>query len=324
MQDTESDFIWDAHSGFEAWPTTDLTKLQEWRDAGVGFLSVNVGYDLQTMQDTVNALASFRRFFNSSSAYSIVGTADELRLARAQNKTAIAFDLEGVNVANESLDLLCLYHELGLRQVALAYNRNSDAGGGCHDDDQGLTQFGRDAIRLMNELGIVVDCSHCGYRTTMEAIDWSEAPVVFSHSNPRALVDHERNIHDDQAQACASRGGVVGVNGISLFLGDKTVSTRVMADHTMYWVELLGAQHVGIGLDYFFEDDDGDDHFSEVLAANADYWPKDQYPGGEVACARPAQLRELARELRTRGLDKDDVDAVMGGNFMRIATRIWG
>ena len=102
----------------------------------------------------------------------------------------------------------------------------------------------------MNELGIVVDCSHCGYRTTMEAIDWSEAPVVFSHSNPRALVDHERNIHDDQAQACASRGGVVGVNGISLFLGDKTVSTRVMADHHVlgkvtgrpacwYWPRLL-------------------------------------------------------------------------------------
>ena len=109
MQDAESDFIWDAHSGFEAWPTTDLTKLQEWRDAGVGFLSVNVGYDLQTMQDTVNALASFRRFFNSSSAYSIVGTADELRLARAQNKTAIAFDLEGVNVANESLDLSLIH-----------------------------------------------------------------------------------------------------------------------------------------------------------------------------------------------------------------------
>ena len=75
----------------------------------------------------------------------------------------------------------------------------------------------------------------------------------------------------------------------------------------MYWVKLLGAQHVGIGLDYFFEDDDGDDHFSEVLAANADYWP-DQYPGEEVACARPAQLG-AGTELRTRGLNKDDVDA---------------
>ena len=144
--------VWDAHSGFEAWPDTDLTQLSAWRDAGVDFVSVNVGYDLQTMADTVKALAAFRRFLASSEEFELVGTVAELHAARAQGRTSVAFDLEGVNVMNGSLDLLRLYHELGVRQVALAYNRNSDAGGGCHDEDSGLTDFGRDAIALMNEV----------------------------------------------------------------------------------------------------------------------------------------------------------------------------
>jgi membrane dipeptidase len=318
-----ANYIWDAHSGFEAWPHTDLSQLSIWRDAGVDFISVNVGYDLQKMQDTVAALAAFRRFLHASEVFVLVGNTQELSAAHLNGKTAVAFDLEGVNVMNKSLDLLYLYHELGVRQVALAYNRNSDAGGGCHDDDEGLTSFGRDAIRLMNEIGVVVDCSHCGYRTTMEAIDHSSEPVVFSHSNPRALCDHERNIRDEQALACAARGGVVGINGISLFLGDDTVSTAAMVDHAKYWIDLLGPQHVGIGLDYFFEQDGSDEHFSEVLAANADYWPTEQYPGGQISCARPQQLSALGAELQQSGMQANDVSNVMGGNFARIAHTVW-
>ena len=316
-------YIWDAHSGFEAWPHTDLGQLRLWRDAGVDFISVNVGYDLQEMGDTVRALAAFRRYLHDSDEFTLVANIDELDAAKTSGTTAVAFDLEGINVANQSLDMLRLYYELGVRQAALAYNRNSDAGGGCHDDDGGLTPFGRDAIRLMNELGMVVDCSHCGHRTTMEAIELSSAPVVFSHSNPRALVDHERNILDDQALACAASGGVVGVNGISLFLGDAAVSTATMVQHASYWINLLGAEHVGIGLDYFFEADDSGEHFSDVLAANAHYWPADQYPGGEVRCAEPRQLGELARGLLESGLNEVDVNNVMGGNFQRLARAVW-
>jgi membrane dipeptidase len=315
--------VWDAHSGFEAWPHTDLAQLAQWRDAGVDFVSVNVGYDLQTMSDTVNALAAFRRFLKAADAFALVGTMDELQLARARGQTGVAFDLEGVNVMNSSLDLLRLYHELGVRQVALAYNRNSDAGGGCHDDDQGLTAFGRDAIALMNELGMVVDCSHCGYRTTFEAIEYSTAPVIFSHSNARALCDHERNILDEQALACAARGGVVGVNGINLFLGDDSTSTAKLADHAEYWMHLLGPAHVGVGLDYFFEDSGAGDHFSDVLAANADYWPKEQYPGGAITCSRPSQIRKLGAELLNRGFSASEVNGVMGQNFARIAATVW-
>ena len=313
--------VWDAHAGFESWSTTDLSNLREWKDAGVDYLSVNVGYDLQTWQDSVKTIAAFRRWLDASDEYELVHTVAQARAAKTAGRMAVTFDMEGMNALDGSLDMLRLFYDLGVRQMLFAYNRNSIAGGGCHDDDQGLTPFGRDVVRAMNELGMLVDCSHCGYRTTMEAMQLSSAPVIFSHSNPRALVDHERNILDEQARACAATGGVVGVNGIGLFLGDESASTAVFANHVEYYLDLIGFEHIGIGVDYFF-DADGD--FNEVLAANAHYWPPAQYPGGSVSCAAPAQLLELTEELLRRHRPEGHITAVLGGNFARVAQTVWG
>ena len=316
-------FVWDAHAGFESWPTTDLRNLGIWKEAGVDFLSVNVGYDVQRWTDTVRVLAAFRRWLEASDEYALAGSVADVRIAHAAGRMAVAFDLEGMNVLDGSLDLLRLVHALGVRQILFAYNRNSVAGGGCHGEDTGLTGFGRAAVEEMNALGILVDCSHCGYRTTMEAMELSSAPVIFSHSNPRALRDHERNIRDEQARACAATGGVVGVNGIGLFLGEDDIRTSTLADHVEYLLDLVGPEHVGIGLDYFFEAD-VDASFQEALAANEDFWPREQYPGGEIRCAAPSQLRELTAELLRRGRSKPDVRAVLGGNFLRVAETVWG
>ena len=316
-------FVWDAHAGFESWPTTDLRNLAIWRDAGVDFLSVNVGYDVQGWNDTIRVLAAFRRWIEASQDYALAGSVSEVRAARNAGRMAVAFDLEGMNVLEGSLDLLHLVHALGVRQILFAYNRNGIAGGGCHDEDTGLTDFGRAAVREMNALGILVDCSHCGNRTTMEAMALSRAPVIFSHSNPRALRDHERNLLDEQALACAATGGVVGVNGIGLFLGEDDIRTATMADHVEYLLDLVGPEHVGIGLDYFFEAD-VDASFQDALAGNEDFWPREQYPGGAVRCAAPSQLRELTAELLARGRGEAEVRAVLGGNFLRVAGEVWG
>ena len=316
-------FVWDAHAGFESWPTTDLRNLAIWRDAGVDFLSVNVGYDVHPWTNTFRVLAAFRRWIEASDDFALAGTAEEVRAARAAGRMAVAFDLEGMNALDGSLDLLHLVHALGVRQILFAYNRNSIAGGGCHDEDRGLTDFGRAAISEMNDLGILIDCSHCGYRTTMEAMERSHAPVIFSHSNPRALRDHGRNIRDEPARACAATGGVIGVNGIGLFLGEDDIRTPTIADHVEYLLDLVGPEHVGIGLDYFFEAD-VDASFQETLAGNEAYWPREQYPGGSIRCAAPVQLRELTAELLVRGRGEAEVRAVLGGNFLRVAERVWG
>ena len=288
--------IWDAHAGFELRTVNDLQTLSIWKDAGVNFLSVNVGYDVNCWQDTMKALSLARDWLDTTDGYRLVGTGYEIDQAIAADQMAVAFDIEGMNALDGSLGMVRFYYDLGVRQMLFAYNINNLAGGGCHDEDVGLTDFGRAAVAEMNSVGILVDCSHCGYRTTMEAMDLSSDPVIFSHSNAQALWYHERNILDDQAMRCAATDGVVGVNGIGVFVGADDIATSSIADHIDYYLDLIGAEHVGIGLDYFHEADD-ESGFNETVSENDRYWPKSQYPGGSIRCAVPAQIYQIAEEM---------------------------
>jgi membrane dipeptidase len=142
--------VWDAHAGFETNPGMDLERLSTWRDAGVDFLSVNVGYDVWPWERTVKSLAFARRWVLASQHYELVGSSSEIARANAAGRMAIAFDLEGMNALDGSIDMVYFYHSLGVRQMLFAYNRNNLAGGGCHDDDSGLTAFGGAVIDAMN------------------------------------------------------------------------------------------------------------------------------------------------------------------------------
>jgi membrane dipeptidase len=316
--------VWDAHSGFGPSPEVDLSKLAIWKDAGIGYLSIDVGYDVMDWRDTIKSIAAFRRWIMASPDHQLVRSVDEIRAARAAGRMAVTFDLEGMNALDGSLDMVQLYYVLGVRQMLFAYNRNNLAGGGCHDRDVGLTDFGRAVIREMNRVGMVVDCSHSSYRTTMEAMELSAAPVVFSQSNARHLHDHERNIRDEQAKACAATGGVVGVNGVDLFLSAGKPDVDILADHIEHYAGLIGAAHVGIGLDYAWPDDDGgEEKIGGVITAHRDYWPESQYPGGDVGYLAPSCLRDLTGILLARQFSESDVRGILGGNFMRVASQVW-
>jgi len=319
----ENHVVWDDHAGFGPDPSVDLTKLQLWKDAGVDYLSIDVGYDVMDWRMTVKSLAAFRRWILAADGYRLVTSVAEVKEAKKAGDLAVTFDLEGMNCLDGSLDMVELYHALGVRQMLFAYNKNNLAGGGCHNGNEGLTDFGRAVIGEMNRLGMVVDLSHCAHRTTMEAMELSSAPCIFSHSNSRELWDHERNIRDDQVKACAATGGVVGIVGIGIFLGDNDISTPTLADHIDHYVNLVGPQHVGIGLDYAFENEDEEAGLGSVLDAAPDYWPKAQYDYPSVDCAHPRQIFELTEELLRRQYKEDDVVAILGGNFMRVAEAVW-
>lgn len=314
--------VWDDHAGFAPSPSADLGCLGVWRRAGVDYLSINVGYDVMDWRDTVKSLAAFRRWILASPDHVLAESAADVRAAKQAGRLAVTFDLEGMNALDGQLDMVALYHALGVRQMLFAYNRDNLAGGGCHDGDAGLTAFGRQVIAEMNRVGMVVDLSHCAYRTTMEAMELSQDPVIFSHSNARALRDHERNIRDEQARACAATGGVVGVNGIGIFLGDNDIATATLANHVEHYLDLIGPDHVGIGLDYPAPEAGGED-LASIVAGKEAYWPKRQYDYARVDCAHPRQIYELAEELLRRGQAEATVAAVLGGNFLRVAERVW-
>ncbi|MCP4471057.1 MAG: peptidase [Gammaproteobacteria bacterium] len=227
---------------------------------------------------------------------------------------------------NGQLDMVNHYYERGVRQMAIAYNRNNLAGSGCHDEDKGLTEFGREVIDEMNHIGMTIDCSHAGFKTTMDAMERTTHPVIFSHSNPRSLVDHARNITDEQIKACANTGGVIGISGVNLFLGERESTPNAVAQHVAYVAEMTGTEHVGISLDFDPEEEARyqSDTLSTVMETSDDkYWPVG------TGYDRPAQtlsvrrLPDIVNALEYVGFDKPEIRAIFGGNFRRVAEQVW-
>jgi membrane dipeptidase len=313
--------VWDDHSGFDPDARVDLACLGQWKRAGVHYLSVNVGYDVVPWRKTLQTLAAFRAWVQRHPGdYLLVERADDVLRARREGRMAIGFDLEGMNALDGDANMVSAYHALGVRQMLFAYNLNNLAGGGCHDTDQGLTAFGRTVIAEMNRVGMLVDCSHTGYRTSMEAMEASTAPVIFSHSCAHAVAPHGRNITDAQIRACAATGGVVGINGVGLFLGGNDRCVERFADHVAHVSAVAGPAHVGIALDFSF--DTGG--IEAVLDAHADYWPRHAYPGGPVHFIAPEELPEIVENLLRRGFGDAQIAGLLGGNFLRVAQQVWG
>jgi len=144
--------------------------------------------------------------------------------------------------------------------------------------------------------------------------------VVFSHSNPRALVDHPRNIPDELIAACAARGGVVGINGVSRFIDDDRVSAETIATHVDHAVQLVGPQHVALGLDFVVSNDDLLDNFASSPA----FWPPGYGYGESMRFAGPDRIPGIVVALRGRGYDEHAISAILGGNLRRLAAVVWG
>ena len=314
--------VWDNHACMPLTPhdTAFLPQLQRHRAAGAHVVMVNVGYGDDGPEAHLRMLASMRDWIAAHPRdYRLIATADDIVAARAAGQLAVGFDIEGANAVGDQLSLLGLYRDLGVRWMLLAYNRNNRAGGGCQDDDPGLTDFGRRMLHEMARVGIVACCSHTGYRTAREAIAESPTPVIFSHSNARALVDHPRNIPDDLIRACAARGGVVGVNGIGIFLGNNDSSVANVARHVLHMLDLVGPSHVGLGLDYIFDSSE----LAAEIAASPDKFPPHLGYSADIAMTPPEQLPDLAEELSRRGVDDAALALVFGGNWMRVARQVW-
>jgi membrane dipeptidase len=188
--------------------------------------------------------------------------------------------------------------------MLIAYNKNNRLGGGCQDDDSGLTEYGRQIIDEMQRVGMVLCCSHTGYRTAREAMEYSKNPVILSHSNPRAVWDHPRNVPDDVLRLCASTGGVVNINGIGVFLGDNDNSTETIIRHIDYVAALIGPEHVGLGLDYVFDQQEFDDYVRD----NPEMFPPEKGYKAGIRMVEPERIPMIADALLKQGYRESDVN----------------
>lgn len=297
-----------------------LSVLERYAAAGATYVSLTLGVDWSPLDVTLQHIARQRRRFEAlGDRYVLVRGADDIVRAKREGKLALAFNFQGSDPLAGNVEMVALYYELGIRQALLSYNQKNLAGDGCAErTDEGLTRYGLRLVQEMNHVGMLLDCSHTGFRTTMDIMEASTAPVIFSHSCPRALKDHYRNIRDEQIRACAQTGGVIGVNGVGPFLGQNDASTAALLRALDYIVQLVGPAHVGIGLDYVYYEE----HLYRRVKAMTD-----RYPGEDVSTPMnffpPDRLPELTEGMLKRGYPEGDIRAILGENFLRVARAVW-
>ena len=228
----------------------------------------------------------------------------------------------------EQPDMVALFKSLGVRQMHLAYNRNNSVAGGCHDEVQGLTPLGHRIVAAINAAGVLMDCSHTGRKCSLDIMAASTQPVIFSHSNPLALVEHGRNVTDEQIRASAATGGVICVSGVSKFLGTTNPDVNDVARHAAYVADLVGVQHTGIGLDISFPQAELNDNPPGDYDPSY-WWPRsagyDRGITGSATTYPPIESwQHMDAALQRAGMNADEAALVMGGNMLRVAQQVWG
>jgi membrane dipeptidase len=312
----------------------DGLNISRWHDEEVyrhlhegGVTAVNATIAVfENARETLAAIGRFYRDFETSRFVRPVTRVADIHAAKRERKVGIIFGTQNTALVEDDLNLVEVFYRLGVRVMQVTYNDLNFAGAGCYErEDVGLSTFGVDLVREMNRVGMVVDLSHVGYRTTMQAIEVSEGPCWFSHANPAALKKHVRNKTDEQARACVAKGGVVGANVFTPFLKREYEATiDDLLDVLDYWVELVGVDHVSIGLD--FTENQSKEWFDRLMRGkrrDTPVWPLRwpfSFPKG---IERADQMPHVTAGLLGRGYSEEDVQKVMGLNVLRLFERVW-
>lgn len=301
---------------------------------GVTCVAPTVGGKPSVAQ-TVEHMAGWLRYIAERPAELLhVRTGADIERAKKEGKLGLLFHFQGSVSFGQNLDLVEAYHALGLRMAMLCYNVRDFVGDGCEEiSDSGLSRFGRRLVERLNENRIIVDVTHTGYRTTMDAIGLSSRPVVFSHSNSRSVLDLQRNIVDEQARAAAATGGLVGCTLVPYFIvRGRRPTLDDFIDHISHFADVAGIDHVGIGLDFwwgqqpFVSDAQAEANWKAMIDAGiweeANYpKPPHHYPEGLYT---PAEMGGLTAALLRRGFSAEDTQKVLGGNWLRVCREVWG
>lgn len=278
---------------------TDIDRMRQGR-VGAQFWSVYIPYEaveegaakVQLEQiDIANRIIE-----TYPEAFQLALTASDLEKSFGQGRIASMLGMEGGHAIENSLGALRAYYDAGVRYMTLTHNGTLDWADSCCDDARhdGLTDFGREVVREMNRMGMLVDVSHTSVETMNDVLDVSEAPVIWSHASARAVHDHPRNVPDQVLRRLPENGGVVMVTFVPSFLTSNDEATIAdVADHIDHIADVAGVDHVGIGSDF-----DGIDSTPVGL---------------EDVSTFPALFEELAR----RGWTEEELSKLAGENALR-------
>ncbi|ABF40524.1 Zn-dependent dipeptidase [Candidatus Koribacter versatilis Ellin345] len=301
---------------------------------GSGFTAINTTISDRTYEGTIQTLARIHSYVERyPELFSIVIKRSDIDRAKRENKVCIMLGFQYTSFFEEDVSRIEVFRDLSVRIMQLTYNLRSTFGDGClESENSGLSRAGHDLVKKMNAIGIAVDASHSGYRTTSDAIAGSAKPILISHSGCAAVSAHPRNKPDEILKALADRGGYFGVYLMPYLVASPTVPTRehVMA-HLLHAINVCGADHVGIGSDGSIEavhlTDEQKKAFDEDIARRKKLGigapGEDRYPYVPDVNG-PNHMELIASELQKRGQPSSVIEKVLGANFYRVIGDIWG
>lgn len=260
----------------------------------------------------------------------VATSAEDIEKAKRDGKIAILPASQNTEQVENDLGNLDVFCRLGVGIMGLTYQRKNQMGDGLGErTNSGLSKLGTQAIEAMNRLGIVIDLSHCGVATSMEAMEMSKDPVMFTHSTVRGLCNNIRNMTYEQIKALAENDGVVGILALSCFLTDKGEQVGSTMDdylnHIDYVSDLVGVDHVGVGLD--LGDRSRPEGFLAFRLKFPEFPPLDElirkgiYFPKELGSA--ATLSAITKGLVARGYSDEDIQKILGKNALRVFKRVW-
>ena len=302
---------------------------QEYRDSGIHAFHIAVGIGgPEAYLNVLKFVSGWNSFlaFHNDTCKRIQSTADIDR-AKASGKIGVILGLQNSEHFRAPADVKEFY-DLGQRVSQLTYNsRNLIGNGSTERRDEGLSDFGVAIVEQMNMVGMAVDVSHSGDRTTLDALEVSKKPVLFTHTNCRALSGHVRSKTDEALRKCAAQGGAMGITGVRMFVkGDEPTTVEHYLDHFDHIRKLTGsADFLGIGSDI---DLHGYDAMPELerKALHANY--KASYKFREKddidGINHPKRMYDVAEGLIRRKYSDSEIEGILGGNFRRVLKVVWG
>ena len=252
----------------------------------------------------------------------ICTTGAEIDGAVADGKLALVIALEGSHAVGTDVELFETFYELGVRMASFTHMGNTLLAGGSRDGEpgDGLSRFGFEALRIFERLGIVMDVSHLSGRSTEDVLENASRPLVASHSSPKAMCEHHRNLTAEHVKGIAALGGVIGIPAaIPAFIDPDRPTIDRIADHIEYVAEHVGIDHVGIGADFIRE------YVDDLYATYEDV----TFEGEDLRATiegfdSPAGMPALVAKLKERGFEGEALSKILGGNFLRVFREVMG
>ena len=282
----------------------------------------------ENYSQTLDNIAVWYSKFNSRTDISLIRKVDDIFKASDNGQVGIIIGYQNASPIENNLDYLYTFNELNVKIIQFTYHERNLLGNGCYERvDEGITNFGIDAIKIMNEVGILIDLSHVGIVTTMETIDYSEKPIAITHANPKSYHNVPRNKTDEALKLMASKGGIVGVTAIAPFLKKGNASTvEDYVDAISYTVDLVGLDHVGVGTDFTQDQPEefwryiGSQQGTKFPSTFTDVTTPSNYP---INFETPDKFPVLIDTMGRKGFSSKEIAKILGLNWIRVFQEVW-